>query len=69
MDYKFDLLGGEGMGTRWCTTLAEFTAQLAVIIDPEIEVIYGPLRSLDVGEVQQSQFRLAVAANLEVVHV
>ena len=69
MDNEFYLLSGIGMGLGGRTAFAELTAQFAVVVDPEIEVIYGPLRGLDVGEIQQSQFRLAVAADFEVVHV
>ena len=44
---------------------AQLPAQFAVVVDPEVQVVQGSLRRLDVWEVEHGQLRLPVGTDFE----
>ena len=53
------------MGSRRGVQFAQLPAKFAVVVDPEVQVVHGSLRRLDVGEVEQCQLRLPVGTDFE----
>ena len=44
---------------------AQFPAQFAVVVNPEVQVVQGSLRRLGVGELEQCELGLPVGADFE----